>query len=263
MDDGQNLLPVLSSLGVYKSPRGGSRDPAITRKGHVLFEIIQEGSVYGFESDPVLRGEGSVFCHYNQQPTVSDSPDDSYYNCVVAIFKCDRRTFSRDNWPRYFQWKDRQSMHRFLDEMFYAFHQTTLSRTHIGNLIWSRLRFECDQFLSQEEMRRVHPQLRVATDFINANYFDNMGLDQIAEAARISVSHLHMLFRSHLAESPHQYLIKKRMRAASHALATSNLPIKVVAAEVGYANVENFCRAFRKHFGLSASAYRLAYTMSK
>lgn len=81
----------------------------------------------------------------------------------------------------------------------------------------------------------------------------------MAKAADVSVSHLHMLFRSHLGESPHQYLIQKRLRIAGHALATGNLSIKAVASEVGYPNAENFCRAFRKFFGRSASEYRQAY----
>jgi AraC-like DNA-binding protein len=68
-----------------------------------------------------------------------------------------------------------------------------------------------------------------------------------------------MLFRTHLGESPHQYLIQKRMRVAGHALASGNLPVKAVASEVGYPNAESFCRAFRKFFGRSASAYRQAY----
>ncbi len=259
MNYGQNLLPKLTSLSIYKSPMGGSRNPAITPKGHLLFEIIQEGAVYGFESDPVLHGEGSVFCHHGMQPTVSDSPDDGYYNCVVAIFKHGPSRPHSDHWPRYFQWKDWQSMHRFIDEMFYAFHQTNLNRVHIGNHLWSKLCLERDQFLMQEKMRQVHPQLRIATDYINRNYFDDISLDQMAEAAGISVSHLHMLFRDHLNESPHQFLIQKRMRMAAHALATGNQPIKAIAAEVGYPNVENFCRAFRKYFETSASVYRQAY----
>lgn len=263
MINGQNLLPELTSLKIYKSPMGGSRNPRQIPKGHILFEIIQEGSVYGFEPEPVLHGEGSVFCHHELQLTVSDSPDDSYYNCAVAIFKCSPSLSQSSLWPRHFQWKDRQAMHRFIDEMFYAFHQTNLNRIHIGNHIWSRLCLERDKFLAQEKLQQVHPHLRIVTDYINQNYSRDLSLEQMAEVAGISVSHLHMLFRNHLNESPHQFLIQKRMQVAAHALATGNQPIKVIAAEVGYANVENFCRAFRRHFKTAASDYRQAYRIGK
>ena len=100
----------------------------------------------------------------------------------------------------------------------------------------------------------------LATDFINQNYALPLSLDDVAKAADISVSHLHMLFRDHLGESPHQYLIQKRLRIAGHSLATGNQSIKVVASEVGYPNAESFCRAFKKFFGRSASEYRQAYS---
>jgi AraC-like DNA-binding protein len=238
---------------------GGSPSPRLPQANHLLFEIIQEGTVYGFEDPAILHGEGTVFCHYGQQTTVSNSPSDSYYSCLVASFECCTES-DASQWLRCFQWKDRQSMHRFIDEMLYAFHQTSLNPLLIGNLIWSRLLFELQQFQLQQRLQSVHPQLRIATDFMNAQYRHALSLEEIAHTAGISVSHLHMLFREYLNESPHQYLIQKRMRAAGHALATSDLPIKAIAANVGYPNTENFCRAFRKFFGRSASEYRQAYS---
>ncbi len=255
----QNLPPRLVTLATYTSPKGGSHGPRLPQANHLLFEIIQEGAVYGFEDPPVLHGEGTVFCHYAQQTTVSKSPSDGYYSCLVASFECHTHDDAA-HWLRCFQWTDWQAMNRFIDEMLYAFHQTSLNHITIGNLIWSRLQFELEQFQLQQRQQSVHPQLRIATDFMNANYQDALNLDDIAHTAGISVSHLHMLFREHLNESPHQYLIQKRMRAAGHALATSDLPIKAIAANVGYPNTENFCRAFRKFFGRSASEYRQAYS---
>lgn len=245
-------------LGTYASPMGGSRNPALVPPNQLLFEIIQEGSVYGFEEVPVLHGEGAVFCHQAGQRTVSDSPPRSYYGCLVVSFACRDKDLVWE-WPRFFQWKDRKSMHAFAEEMLHAFHREALDRDAVGSLLLSRLAFELERSRSLAKTQDIHPQLGVATDFINTNYAKALSLEDVAAAAGVSVSHLHMLFRRHLGESPHQYLIQKRMRIAGHALATSGLSIKAVAGEVGYANAENFCRAFRKFFGRSASEYRQAY----
>jgi AraC-like DNA-binding protein len=258
MNSWRNLPLRLTRAGTYKSPLGGSRKPASVDPNELLFEIIHEGSVYGMEEKPVLHGEGAVFCHRAGQVSVSDSPPESYYSCYVVWFDCPDEEFRRD-WPRCFQWKDRKSMHAFMEEMLQAFHDSTLDRDVIGGLILARLEFELERSRSLERAQDVHPQLSLATDFINRNYAQPLSLDDVAKAAEVSVSHLHMLFRAHLGESPHQYLIQKRMRIAGHALATGNQSIKVVAAEVGYPNAENFCRAFRKFFGRSASEYRRAY----
>jgi AraC-like DNA-binding protein len=253
-------LPLrLTRVGSYSSPLGGSRKPTFASHDEVLFEIIQEGTVFGLETPPVLHGEGAVFCHRDGQVSVSDSPPESYYACLVVWFKGGREAFPPD-WPRCFQWKDRKSLHAFAAEMLHAFHYAALDRDVVGNLILSRLEFELERSRSLARTQAVHPQLALATGFINRNYARPLSLDDVAKATGISVSHLHMLFRAHLGESPHQYLIQKRLRIAGHALATGNQSIKAVAAEVGYLNVENFCRAFRRFFGRSASEYRQAYS---
>lgn len=258
MNHWQNLHLKLVRIGTYASPKGGSRRPVLVTPNQILFEVIQEGSVFGFEPEPVLHGEGSVFCHHAGQWSVSDSPPESYYNCFVVWFEYDQAAYEWD-WPRCFQWRDRKSMHGFVDEMLHAFHRAALDQDAIGCLILARLGLELERSRSLARTQDIHPQLSVATDYINKNYAKTLSLEDVAAAADISVSHLHMLFRAHLGESPHQYLIQKRMRAAGHALAKSELSIKVIAAEVGYANVENFCRAFRRFFGRSASEYRQAY----
>lgn len=255
------LLPELRRIGTYNSPMGGSRAPQRLPRGYGLFEIIREGTVYGFNTYPVLYGEGAVFCHQAGEWTVSHSPDDSYYNCLVVWFRY-RGGNEPWPWPRCFQWQDRKAMHRFADEMLHAFHYAALDRQVIGSLVLSRLRFELERFRVQAKAHAVHPQLRLGTDFINAHYAEPISLADVAAVAGISVSHLHMLFREHLGESPHQYLIEKRMRVAGHSLVSGNQPIKAIAAEVGYANTENFCRAFRKFYGRPASEYRQAYTQA-
>lgn len=259
MNRWRNLPPRLTRLGTYASPLGGSRKPTSAARNEVLFEIIQEGSVYGLEETPVLHGEGAVFCHRAGQASVSDSPPESYYHCYVARFECQRSDFPED-WPRVFQWKDRKSMHAFMEEMLHAFHYAALDSSVVGNLILSRIDFELERSRSLARTQAVPPQLSLATDFINRNYAKPLSLEDVAKAADVSVSHLHMLFRTQLGESPHQYLIQKRLRIAGHSLATGKQSVKAVAAEVGYPNAESFCRAFKKFFGRSASDYRQAYS---
>ncbi|HEX8373180.1 MAG TPA: AraC family transcriptional regulator [Chthoniobacterales bacterium] len=256
----RRILPFrLTRLGTFASALGGSRHPVTAAESEVLFEIIQEGTVYGLEETPVLHGESTVFCHGPGQVSVSESPAESYYHCYVVWFRCDSKDLTLD-WPRSFQWKDRKSMHAFMGEMLQAFHYGVLDRDVIGNLILSRLEFELERSRSLAQTQAIPMQLSLATDFINKNYGKPLSLEDVAKKADVSVSHMHMLFRTYLGESPHQYLIQKRLRIAGHALATSTLSIKQVAVEVGYPNTENFCRAFRKFFSCSASDYRQAYS---
>jgi len=259
MNSWRNLPLKLTRVGTYTSPLGGSRKPVSTERNEILFEIIQEGSVFGLEATPELHGEGTVFCHRAGDCSVSDSPIESYYTCLVVWFECPSGNFP-PTWPRCFHWKDRKSLHAFAAEILHAFHYAALDRDVVGNLILARLAYELERSRTLARAQANPLRLGLATDFINRNYPKSLSLEDVAQAAELSVSHLHMLFRDHLGESPHQYLIQKRLRTAGHALATGNLSIKAVAAEVGYPNAESFCRAFRKFFGRSASEYRQAYS---
>ncbi|MBC2602767.1 helix-turn-helix domain-containing protein [Puniceicoccus vermicola] len=252
----------LGHIGAYLSPRGGAQSPNRIPERHCFFEIIREGAVFGFEDHPVLHTEGAVFCHYDGQMTVFNSPSDSYYSCYVVQYELEKKD-DRNEIPRCFHWEDRNAMQRFMDEMLHAYHFAAMDRRAIGDLVMARLRFELERFRKSSSHQRTPPPLRVATDFINAYYANPISLENVSQAAGISVSHLHMLFREHLGESPHQYLIQKRMRVASHILASSDQPIKVVSADVGYPNTENFCRAFRRFFGRSATEYRQAYQQQR
>lgn len=255
---GPEIFPRLVQFSSFTSPLGGAKYPVTIGENHLCFEIIREGSVYGFERPLKLSDEGSVFCHRAGQTTVSVSPKDGYYSCAVANFEYAPGQSATD-WPRCFQWDDRKVMHQFIEEMLLAYHYAALDRQVIGHLVWARLHFQLKKHQQLADREGVHPKLRLATDFINLHFAEPISLRDIAESADLSVSHLHMLFREFLKESPRQFLIQKRMRAAGHALVTSSDPIKVIAADFGYANTENFCRAFRRFFGRSASEYRDAY----
>jgi AraC-like DNA-binding protein len=177
---------------------------------------------------------------------------------MVAYFEYEADS-SVTPWPCSFEWDDRQIMHRFADEMLYAYHSAALERQVIGHLIWARLLFQLEPHRQILDREVRHPRLHLATDYINLHFTESISLDDIARSADLSVSHLHMLFRDHMKVTPHQFLMQKRMRSAGHALVTTNDSIKVIAFNSGYANTENFCRAFRKFFGRSASDYRNAY----
>ena len=75
----------------------------------------------------------------------------------------------------------------------------------------------------------------------------------------LSASHLHARFREFVGMSPHQYVINRRLQEARHRLATTSAPIKAIAADIGYANTETFCRAFKSRCNITAATYRRKY----
>jgi AraC-like DNA-binding protein len=254
MIDGARLKPALESVGHFISGPGGAEKPAVIPANFVLFELITEGAVYLPGSDD-LHGVGAVFAHHPGQSTVSRSPGQGYYACMTARFQLDRLP-RRFDWPRVFQWSDANEAVRFSQEALFAFHHTDVDPGVLGDLIWSQFRFRLEEFRRMAKHQAIPPLVAEMISHLDRHYAEPLSVENLAAHFGLSASHLHAQFREHAGMTPHQHLILQRMRSARHKLVTTSDPIKSIAREVGYANTENFCRAFKKHSGLTAAEYR-------
>ena len=91
---------------------------------------------------------------------------------------------------------------------------------------------------------------------LETDYADPCGLDSLAAMSQFSRFHFIRLFRSVTGESPRQYLIGARLRAAVDRLADTCEPITEIALGVGFNDISHFNATFRRAFGLSPSAWR-------
>ncbi len=257
MITGDKMNRVTIKLGYYKSSQGGAPQPYHIPEGILLFELITAGTVYSPSGD-ALCGAGWVFVHHPGQTTIWRTEPDERYECMVASFNlaCVR---DAESWLRAFFWEDITSAVCFAHEMLYAFHHTHVDRVLQGNLILSQFRFRLDLFRRQKNRLEIPPRIAAVIAYIEKNYSKAIGIEDMAASVGMSPSHLYASFKEHVKITPHQYLIRQRMHAARHALATSSSPIKAIALDVGYANAENFCRAFKQHVGFTAATYRRKY----
>jgi len=251
---GARMKTALESVGHYLSGPGGASHPAIIPPHFLLFELITEGAVYSPDGRD-LHGPGTIFAHVSGQSTVSRTPGDGHYACMAARFRLQRRA-RHFVWPRVFQWESVSEALRFSEEILFAFHHTDLDHDVLGDLIWSQFRFRLEEFRRSARHRALPPLVADVMHHMERHHAEPLGVEDLATAFGLSASHLHAQFRKHVGMTPHQHLILERMRAARHRLVTTKDPIKSIARDVGYANPENFCRAFKMHCGLTAAAYR-------
>ncbi len=81
-------------------------------------------------------------------------------------------------------------------------------------------------------------------------------MSEIAAELNISPSYFQHLYRACFGESPRKELIACRLEKAQYLLRTTDLSVKEVSAQCGYANVEHFVRQFGQTFGQTPKAYK-------
>jgi AraC-like DNA-binding protein len=87
--------------------------------------------------------------------------------------------------------------------------------------------------------------------WIDAHSHRQIDLDAAAAKAEISPFHFLRMFAGVLGVTPHQYLVRSRLRHAVRLLADDDLSITDVAYEVGFADLSNFVRTFHRAAGVS------------
>ncbi|HVM95212.1 MAG TPA: AraC family transcriptional regulator [Candidatus Acidoferrales bacterium] len=81
-------------------------------------------------------------------------------------------------------------------------------------------------------------------------------LADLAQAAGLSRYHFLRSFRAVTGVTPHQWLLRARLRNAARRLVTTHDPVTRIALDVGFEDLSNFIRSFRAEFGVSPRAYR-------
>jgi AraC family transcriptional regulator len=92
--------------------------------------------------------------------------------------------------------------------------------------------------------------------WLDARAHEPIDLEDAARHAGLSPFHFLRLFAGTLGVTPHQYLVRSRLRRAARMLADAGRPIGAVALEVGFGDVSNFVRTFHRAAGVSPRGFR-------
>jgi AraC-like DNA-binding protein len=98
-----------------------------------------------------------------------------------------------------------------------------------------------------------------AKDLADARYREPLDVPALARAARFSPAHFSREFRRAFGETPHQYLLTRRLERAAALLRTTDKPIAQICLAVGLRSLGSFTTSFGRAFGLSPAAYRAAH----
>src|SRR4051795_2401639 len=98
-----------------------------------------------------------------------------------------------------------------------------------------------------------------AKDLADARYFEPLGVEDLAAAAGLSRAHFSREFRRAFGESPHGYLLTRRLERAAALLRTTDRSVADICFSVGLQSVGSFTSSFTRTYGMSPTAYRAAH----
>jgi AraC-like DNA-binding protein len=97
-----------------------------------------------------------------------------------------------------------------------------------------------------------------AKDLVDGRYFEPLSVPDLAAAAGMSVAHFSRQFKRTFGESPHQYLLTRRLERAATLLRTTDWSITRICFAVGWQSLGSFTTSFRRMFDQTPRAYRAA-----
>ena len=98
-----------------------------------------------------------------------------------------------------------------------------------------------------------------AKDLADARYAESLDVDDLARAARLSRAHFSREFRRAFGESPHAYLLTRRLERAAALLRTTDRSVSEICFSVGLRSVGSFTSSFTRTYGKSPTGYRAAF----
>ena len=98
-----------------------------------------------------------------------------------------------------------------------------------------------------------------AKDLADARYAQPLDVDDMAGAAGLSRAHFSREFRRTFGESPHGYLLTRRLERAAALLRNTDRSVAEICVSVGLQSVGSFTSSFGRVYGRSPTAYRESF----
>jgi AraC-like DNA-binding protein len=110
-------------------------------------------------------------------------------------------------------------------------------------------------------IRPVPPERHLlrAKDIVDARFREPLDVPALARAAYLSPAHFSRTFRRAFGETPHQYLLTRRLERAAALLRNTDRSVAEICFGVGLRSVGSFTTSFRRVYRMSPTAYRAAH----
>lgn len=245
----------LHGVILYRQAPGEHPQPMTIPANYERVELVTAGRGWirnGNEWREV--GPGDLIWNACGDETIGRSDFKNPYQCLAVHLIVQKRQGTGQ--PRFSRWEDLDEVRAFASESVRLFWREDFPRDTLRDYLVSRLLFRVQVHQIETGHQELPEPLRAVLHRMETRLAEPCRLADLAAEAGWSVSHLHETFRRYLNASPHQILIRFRLRAAKERLASGNQPIKQIANECGFTDAAAFTNTFRASEGLTPGEYR-------
>ena len=99
-------------------------------------------------------------------------------------------------------------------------------------------------------------QARRLVVFIDARLDQPIRLNELSEVSKLSTAYFCRAFKRTFGETPHSYIVRRRLDKAETLMLTSDLPLSHIAIRCGFTDQAHLCKLFRQQYAHSPAAWR-------
>ena len=153
-------------------------------------------------------------------------------------------------------------IHKYIEGLLFYFENPSLVNDEILVLKLKEIILLLSQTQDAETIQVILSQLFSPATYtfkqiIEANLFEQVGVEDLAQKANLSVSSFKREFKKLYDDSPANYIRTKRLERAAELLSVSNERITDIAFDCGFNDLANFTKSFHDRYNVSPSNFRL------
>lgn len=145
-------------------------------------------------------------------------------------------------------------VHPYIDEIMSMLKKGS-NDEHLTSIALHRL---LGQLARTPDVYKNYPSIKKACDYLQANYKNPIHVETLADMCLMSKYHFSRIFKSITGESPHQYLLSVRLKAAKEMLANTSTSVEAVSNACGFGSTSHFIQHFKRSTSMTPHVFRKA-----
>jgi len=249
---------ALVSVSHYHQAHGVHPRPRIIGDHYEHVEVVTGGRGWVNHGGKWREVQpGDMIWNAPGDQTIGRSDLENPYRCLAVSFKVAEA--NGRGLPRFSFWPDLEALWDLTKLACRLFPDEHFEREALRDYLEERFLFQLRLHERASRSERYPAPIRAVMKRIETDFAQPLPISELAKTAGWSAAHLQEAFRRYVDATPHQWLLRQRVRAAKEFLVSSSEPLKQIAVRCGFPDAASLSHTFKAHNGQTPGAYREHY----